>query len=72
MLPLIPLALTLVALAGYGAALIRLRRRGDRSPPAGPLAWSQARCAWPLLSCRRSAVTTKSFPSTLASTCCWA
>ena len=36
MLPLIPLALTLVALAGYGAALIRLRRRGDRWPPAGP------------------------------------
>jgi putative membrane protein len=32
MLPLIPLALTLVALAGYGAALIRLRRRGDRWP----------------------------------------
>ena len=32
MLPLIPLALTLVALAGYGAALIRLRSRGDRWP----------------------------------------
>ena len=32
MLELIPLALTLVTLAGYGAALIRLRWRGDRWP----------------------------------------
>ena len=32
MLELIPLALTLVTLAGYGAALSRLRRRGDRWP----------------------------------------
>jgi putative membrane protein len=32
MLQLIPLALTLVTLAGYGAALIRLRWRGDRWP----------------------------------------
>jgi putative membrane protein len=34
MLELIPLALTLVTLAGYGAALIRLRRRGDQWPPS--------------------------------------
>ncbi len=32
MLELIPLALTLLTLAGYGAALARLRRRGDRWP----------------------------------------
>jgi putative membrane protein len=32
MLSLIPLALALLAVAGYGAALARLRRRGDRWP----------------------------------------
>jgi putative membrane protein len=32
MLELIPLALTLLTVAGYGAALARLRRRGDRWP----------------------------------------
>ncbi len=37
MLELIPLALTLLTLAGYGAALIRLRLRGDR--------WSASRVA---------------------------
>jgi putative membrane protein len=37
MLELIPLALTLITLAGYGGALIRLRRRGDR--------WSASRAA---------------------------
>jgi putative membrane protein len=34
MLELIPLALTLLTVAGYAAALARLRRRGDRWPPS--------------------------------------
>jgi putative membrane protein len=45
MLELIPLVLTFLAAAGYGTALARLHRRGDRWPPAGLHACSRGQYA---------------------------
>ena len=67
---MIPLALTLLAVAGYSAALTRLRRRGDWSPPSRTNCLAGSLCVaaavLPPVSTRDGL-----FPVPSPSTCCW-